>query len=108
MNRQDLIEELREILPAAAVITDPAELFVYESDGFTIAKARPAAVVFPMTTKDVQGCIQAIGRHGAQIVPRGSGTRLAGGCVAFENGVLVSTARMNAVLKIHLDNPAAH
>src|SRR5438874_4277751 len=108
MNRQDLIEELREILPAGAVIADPAELFVYESDGFTIAKARPAAVVFPTTTKDVQGCIQAIAGHGAQIVPRGTGTGLAGGCVAFENGVLVSTARMSAVLKIDLDNLVAH
>ena len=103
-----MIDELRTLLPAGAVVTDPAELFVYESDGFTIAKARPAAVVFPATTQEVQGCIKIIARHGAQIVPRGTGTGLAGGCVAFENGVVISTARMSSVLKIDLDNRVAH
>jgi glycolate oxidase len=33
---------------------------------------------------------------------------LAGGCVAFENGVVVSTSRMNRVLKIDLANRIAH
>jgi len=44
----ELIDELRAIA-GDRVISDPEELFVYESDGFTIAKARPAAVVFPVT-----------------------------------------------------------
>ena len=38
----------------------------------------------------------------------GSGTGLTGGCVAYENGVVVSTARMNRVLKIDLENRVAH
>src|SRR5207248_8123803 len=29
-------------------------------------------------------------------------------CVAYENGVIISTARMNQVLKIDLDNRVAH
>jgi glycolate oxidase len=33
---------------------------------------------------------------------------LTGGCVAFQNGVVVSTARMNKVLKIDLANRVAH
>ncbi|HSU67205.1 MAG TPA: FAD-binding oxidoreductase, partial [Tepidisphaeraceae bacterium] len=97
-----------EFLPADHVVTDPAELFVYESDGFTIAKARPGAVVFPTTTEQVVRIVRLLGEHGIQIVPRGSGTGLAGGCVAFENGVLVSTTRMNRVLKIDLENRVAH
>ena len=39
-----LISELVAMLPAGYVITDPAELFVYESDGFTIAHARNVSV----------------------------------------------------------------
>ncbi len=42
------------------------------------------------------------------IVPRGSGTGLAGGCVAFENGVAVSTAQMNKIHLIDLENRVAH
>lgn len=101
-------DELKRLLPPGAVVTDPAELFVYESDGFTIAKSRPAAVVFPTSTEQVVAIIRCLGRHGVQIVPRGSGTGLAGGCVAYENGVVVSTARMNRILHIDLDNRVAH
>ena len=42
-----LIQALKAVLPEGGVLDDPAGLFVYESDGFTIAKARPQAVVFP-------------------------------------------------------------
>src|SRR5687768_7882657 len=103
-----LIQELTAVVPAGGVLTDPAELFVYESDGFTIAKARPRAVVFPTNLEQVAAVVKLLARHDVQIVPRGSGTGLAGGCVAFENGVIVSTTRMNRILKIDLDNRVAH
>lgn len=102
-----LLDELCRILPRDRVLTDPAELFVYESDGFTIAHNRPAAVVFPITTEEVVSIVQTLVKHGAQIVPRGSGTGLAGGCVAYDLGVVVSTARMNRILKIDLENRVA-
>src|SRR6476661_4395895 len=101
-------DELRSLLGAERVIADPSELFVYEFDGFTIARARPGAVVFPTTTQEVAAVIKALARAGVQIVPRGSGTGLAGGCVAFENGVIVSTTRINRILAIDLANRVAH
>ena len=104
----ELLDELTRLLSTDRVLRDPAELFVYESDGFTIAKARPLTVVFPTSTKEVQAVVKLLIKHDAQIVPRGSGTGLAGGCVAYENGVIVSTARMNQVLKIDLHNRVAH
>jgi len=102
-----LIDQLAELLLADGLVTDPAELFVYESDGFTIAKARPAAVVFPTTIEQVVQIVKLIGDHGVQIIPRGSGTGLAGGCVAFENGIIISTTRMNRVLQIDLESRVA-
>jgi glycolate oxidase len=108
VTREALIRGLLELLPADRIITDQEELFVYESDGFTIAKARPAAVVFPVTTAEVVEVVKLLGKHGAQIVPRGSGTGLTGGCVAFDLGVLVSTVRMNRILKIDIENRVAH
>src|SRR5206468_2539475 len=47
--RAALVAGLRALMPDERVIADAGELFVYESDGFTIAKSRPAAVVFPTT-----------------------------------------------------------
>src|SRR3954469_5035105 len=108
MDRTALLSELRALLPAERIITDPAELFVYEADGFTIAKSRPAAVCFPITTDEVAALMKLISRHDAQIVPRGSGTGLTGGYVAFDLGVVISTARMNRVLTIDLENRVAH
>src|SRR5688572_18543507 len=103
----DLVPRLRQLLPGR-VISDPEELFVYESDGFTIAKSRPAAVVFPQTTDEVVQVVRLLSAHDVQIVPRGTGTGLCGGCVAFENGMVVSTVRMNRILKIDLANRVAH
>jgi len=97
-----------QILATGHVVTDPEELFVYESDGFTIAKARPAAVVFPTNTEEVVAVVKLLGENGVQIVPRGSGTGLAGGCVAFDDGIVISMTRMNRVLKVDLANRVAH
>ena len=103
-----LLSRLAEALPPGGVLTDPAGLFVYESDGFTIAKARPRAVVFPTSLEEVVAVVKVLAERDVQIVPRGSGTGLAGGCVAFENGIIVATTRLNRVLKIDLDNRVAY
>jgi glycolate oxidase len=100
--------DLTALVPAGNFLEDPAELFVYESDGFTIAKGRPGAVIFSTDTAQVVQIVRLLAEHGVQIVPRGSGTGLAGGCVAFENGVIISTTRMNRVLKIDIPNRVAH
>ena len=55
-----LIDELLQVLPRDRVITEADELFVYESDGFTIAKSNPGAVVFPMCTEEVVAIVRLL------------------------------------------------
>lgn len=107
-NAAHAIAELRSFLPPERVKTDPAELFVYEADGFTIARSRPAAVVFPADRAEVVRIVRTLARHEVQIVPRGTGTGLTGGCTAFADGIVVSTVRLNQILKIDLENRVAH
>lgn len=107
MNNKSLTSDLRKLLPEDRLLTDPAELLVYEADGFTIAKARPAAVVFPDSTEQIVEIVRVLNKHNAHIVPRGSGTGLTGGCVGFDDGVIICTARMNRILKIDLENRVA-
>jgi len=107
-NATDLIPRLQQLFPAEAVLSNSAERFVYEFDALTIARATPAAVVFPRSTAEVVAVVKLLAELNVPIIPRGSGTGLAGGCVAFENGVVISTARMNHVLRIDLENRVAH
>ena len=102
-----VVSDLKRITAADRVISDASELYVYDCDGFTIARSTPGAVVFPTSTEEVVAIVKLLAARNVQIVPRGSGTGLTGGCVAFENGVIVSTARMNKVLKIDLENRVA-
>ena len=106
--RPSIVDELLTILPPERVIRDQAELYVYESDGFTIARSVPNAVVFPTSTDEVVRVVKLLAERDVQIVPRGSGTGLTGGCVAYANGVIVSTVKMNRVLEVDLKNRVAH
>ncbi len=101
------IAELRAVLGDQGVLCDPNEMRVYECDGFPIAKGMPTAVIFPTNTQQVSICVKVINRHGLPIVPRGSGTGLAGGCVVFGAGVLISTSRMTRIENIDLPNRVA-
>ena len=101
------IAELREIVGGDAILTDRNELRVYECDGFPIAKGLPTAVVFPKETEQVARCVRVLRKHQLPIIPRGSGTGLAGGCVSFGPGVLISTSRMTRIESIDLDNRVA-
>ena len=53
MSGKDLINELRDIVGADAVIADEQELLVYECDAYTLQKNLPTAVVLPTTTEEV-------------------------------------------------------
>ncbi|MGN6369156.1 MAG: FAD-binding oxidoreductase [Phycisphaerae bacterium] len=99
-----LISALQAALSAGQVISHPDELVVYECDGFTIPRARPLAVVFPTSTQQVVAAVNVCRKHNVSIVPRGSGTGLAGGIVPVTPGVQISTARMNKILEIDLRN----
>jgi glycolate oxidase len=108
VTKLDVITELQSALPTDQVLTDESELFVYNADGFTIPRSSPAAVVFPQSTEDVVRIMKILSNHDIEIVPRGSGTGLAGGCTSFNHGIVISTARMNKVLKVDLENRVAH
>jgi glycolate oxidase len=98
---------LREIVGPAGVVSQPDELIVYECDGFTIPRAKPLAVVFPTSTDQVAAVVKLLRQKGLAILPRGSGTGLAGGIVAVTPGVQVSLARMNKILEIDVRNRCA-
>ena len=98
----DLLRELRSALGTEGVLSDPADLLVYECDGFTIQKNVPQAVVFPRTTGEIAEVLTVCNRYRVPVVPRAAGTSLAGGCLPVDGGVVLMTTRMRRILEVNL------
>ena len=102
--KAEIVARLRAILPADAVIDDPAETRVYECDGLTAYRCPPLAAVLPRTTEEVAAVLRLCQAERVPVVPRGSGTSLAGGAMPTADAVILGLARMNAVLDTDYEN----
>ncbi len=95
-----LAAELLAMFGAERCALDPEALIVYESDGHTLARQVPEAVVFPETTAEVQAAVRACIRYGVPFLARGAGTGLSGGAVAALRGVIIETSRMRQIISL--------
>ena len=102
--KADLVARLQDILPAEAVISDPAETRAYECDALTAYKCPPLAAVLPSSTQEVSDVLRICHEMGVPVVPRGSGTSLAGGALPTEDSVILGVARLNEVLETDYEN----
>ncbi|HID23413.1 MAG TPA: FAD-binding protein [Planctomycetaceae bacterium] len=99
--RDRLLQRLAELLPPAAIVSDPSELIVYEQDAYLMARQRPDLVVLPSSTEQVAAVVRLCNELGVPFLPRGAGTSLAGGCIPVGGGVMITLTRMNRVLEIN-------
>jgi len=93
------VAELRAALTADRVRDAATELSLYRHDASHLEGAA-VAVCFPVSTAEVQACVEIANRHSVPFVARGSGTGLAGGAVPPEGAIVVSTTKMNRVLSV--------
>ncbi|SMX33550.1 FAD-linked oxidase C-terminal domain-containing protein [Maliponia aquimaris] len=94
-----IVERLRSVLPADAVIDDISETRAYECDALTAYRCPPLAAVLPSSTEEVSAVLRVCFEEGVPVVPRGSGTSLAGGALPTADSVILGVARMNQVLE---------
>jgi glycolate oxidase len=111
MRASSLLAELRAALSDDRVLDQPLSLQLYARDA-SVIEGSAGAVCFPCTTEDVQAVVRIARRHGCPIIPRGSGTGLAGGAVPVggEEGrppVVVVTTKMDRVLEVDVDDRIA-
>jgi FAD/FMN-containing dehydrogenase len=92
-----LARRLREALGDDAVSTDPDDLRTYGRDWTKVIEPRPALVVFPRSTAEVQAAVRLCVEADAAIVPSGGRTGLAAGAVAPDGEVVLSLSRMRAI-----------
>ncbi|RHZ94978.1 FAD-binding protein [Cereibacter sphaeroides] len=94
-----IVERLLAVLPADAVIHDEAETRAYECDALTAYRCPPLAAVLPRSTAEVSAVLRICHEERVPVVPRGSGTSLAGGALPTADCVILGVARMNRVLE---------
>jgi glycolate oxidase len=90
---------LQGVLPMDAVIHEPHETRVYECDALTAYKCPPLAAVLPSSTQEVSAVLKVCHAMGVPVVPRGSGTSLAGGALPTADCVILGVARLNGVIE---------
>ncbi|MBM3846482.1 MAG: FAD-binding protein [Verrucomicrobia bacterium] len=95
-----VLQRLSTLIPAERILTRPAELASYESDGLTAFRARPDAIVVPETQEETIDIVRLCHELGIPFVARGSGTSLSGGSLPVANGIVIALNRLNRILHI--------
>ena len=105
LSRKDaIVARLAAELPADALMSDIAETRAYECDALTAYRCPPLAVVLPSTTQEVAAVLKICHDLGVPVVPRGSGTSLAGGALPTADCVILGVARMTDVIETNYDD----
>jgi len=99
-----IVERLLSVLPADAVIHEDIETRAYECDALTAYRCPPLAAVLPSSTQEVSAVLKICHEEGVPVVPRGSGTSLAGGALPTADCVILGVARLSDVLETDYDN----
>ncbi|MBD2057614.1 glycolate oxidase subunit GlcD [Oculatella sp. FACHB-28] len=99
-----IIKAFEQAIGKSGVIQKREELLVYECDGLTSYRQRPAVVVLPRTTEQVAAAVKICNQYNVPFIARGAGTGLSGGALPIENCVLIVTALMRQILDIDLEN----
>lgn len=105
-----MLADLATALDRDRVRAGQLELALYARDA-SLMEGRAAVVCFPLDTSEVQAVVRVARAHGRAIVPRGSGTGLAGGAVPVSADgvppVVVVTTKMDRVLEVDPDERVA-
>lgn len=102
--KAEIVDRLRQAVPGEAVIDDAAELKAFECDALSAYRQPPLAVCLPETTEQVSAVLSICNEMGVPVVPRGSGTSLAGGAMPSADSVIVGVSKMADVLEVDYAN----
>lgn len=101
-----LLDRLVQIVGAAHVLTDAADIDGYAIDWRRKFFGKPLAVVRPSSTEQVAAVVQLCAQTMTAIVPQGGNTGLCGGAAADGSGaqIVLNLGRMNRVRAVDTAN----
>ncbi|MEY4283411.1 MAG: hypothetical protein RL111_86 [Pseudomonadota bacterium] len=98
--RAEVVAALAGVLPAHALLARSEDTIPYECDGLTAYRNRALAVALPETEEQVAAVLKACHALGVPVVARGAGTGLSGGAMPHSEGVTLSLAKFNSIVRI--------
>ena len=101
-----LLAALKALLPQERFFTDLVDCYAYAYDNSKRFHP-PSAVVFPITSQEVQSIVELCNQYQIPLTPRGRGTGTAGGSTPEQGGIALSLERMNKIIKIDPANRLA-
>ncbi len=102
-----LYKLLADVLPGHCIVADQDSLKPYECDGLSGYRQMPRLVALPETVEQIQAIMKICRDSNTPIVPRGAGTCLSGGATPHPEGLVLSVARLNKIIKIDANNRTA-
>jgi glycolate oxidase len=97
---EEQLSRLREIVGESYLSVDNETLKNYGHDETEHLLYLPSVVVKPGTAEEISAIMKLCNEHLIPVTPRGAGTGLSGGALPNLAGVLISTERLNKIVKI--------
>src|SRR5512137_1053872 len=98
--QRTVVAALRTFLPDHCILWREEDTRPYECDGLTLYRQVPMVVALPETEEQVARIAHTCFGLDVPIVPRGAGTGLSGGALPHGQGVLLSLAKFNRIIRI--------
>ncbi|HTC70699.1 MAG TPA: FAD-linked oxidase C-terminal domain-containing protein [Acidothermaceae bacterium] len=103
-----MIEELGAELPSGRLLTDADVVEAYRRDEARLVDpGHPLGVVLARDVADVQTTLRWATRHRVPVVARGAGTGLSGGASAIDGCIVLSLAKMDAIVELNAGDQLA-
>lgn len=99
-----LVTDLRALLGAEAVLSEPEHLLVYGFDGTAALSGSAGCVVLPRTVEEVAATVRYAAERKLPIVSRGSGTGLSGGSIPIDGCLVLCLVKLDRILELDARN----
>jgi glycolate oxidase len=98
--------ELEAALGSDDVLSDPLALRLYARDA-SMVEGSAGLVAFPTDVAGIVTAMTIAAAHGLDVVPRGSGTGLAGGSTPIDDALVLVTAKMKRIVEVRTEDRLA-
>ena len=98
--QREVARALRQVLPEHCVLHNEEDTRPYECDGLAAFRQLPMVVCLPENETQIIATLEVCRRLQVPIVPRGAGTGLSGGAMPIADGIVLSTAKLNKIIKV--------